>query len=215
MTRVKLCGVRTPADVRAAVQAGADAVGINFYPPSPRYVPPAQAAALLAEVPALLEVVGVFAEQPLRQVCALAYQLGLRSVQYHGDLGQPLDVRPFACVPAFCVRGADDVTALRTYVTTATQAGVRPAAVLVDGYAPGQLGGTGQTAPWHLLVGLDLGVPLILAGGLTPENVADAIRLVRPFAVDVASGVESAPGIKDAGKMRAFVQAARGVRSGE
>jgi phosphoribosylanthranilate isomerase len=104
------------------------------------------------------------------------------------------------------VKDAADLDAVRRFV-----AACRPAAVLIDSFVPGEMGGTGHRAPWHLLAGFAPGVPVILAGGLTPDNAADAIRLVRPWGVDVASGVDSSPGKKDPGRVRAFVQAARSV----
>src|SRR5207244_3773340 len=110
------------------------------------------------------------------------------------------DPFPFAHVPAFRVKDAAGLDAVRRFVEAARRAGRPPAAVLVDSHVEGQVGGTGHRAPWELLAGIDLGVPLILAGGLTPENVAEAITTVRPWGVDVASGVESSPGRKDPGK---------------
>ena len=211
--RVKICGVTTPADLRMCADAGADAVGINFHPPSPRHVEPRAALALLRELPPLLDAVGVFVEQPLRQVYALSYQLGLRAVQWYGPELDRADCFPFQLIPGYRVREAADLEAIRTAVTGCRQAGWSPAAVLVDAYVLGQHGGTGVTAPWHLLGGFDPVVPLILAGGLTPENVADAIRQVRPYGVDVASGVERAPGQKDADKVRRFVAAVRAASS--
>jgi phosphoribosylanthranilate isomerase len=207
--RVKICGVKTPADIRAAAEAGADAVGINFHPPSPRYVDPCAAAPLVRALPPFLDAAGVFVEQPVRQMCAVAYQLGLRSVQWVGEMPPIEDTFPFGLVAAFRVKDAADLDTIRGYVQQATSAGHPPAAVLLDAHVPGQYGGTGQTAPWDLLAGFDPGVPLILAGGLTPENVADAIRAVRPYGVDVASGVESEPGRKDPDKVRRFVEAVR------
>ncbi len=208
-TRVKLCGLTTPADVAAAVDAGADALGFNFHPPSPRYVDPRQARPLLRAVPPFLDTVGVFVEQPYRQVCAVAYQLGLRSVQWVGERPPVEDTAPFPLVAAFRVRDAADRDAIGAFLDRCRSAGCLPSAVLIDAHVPGQYGGTGRTAPWELLAGWDPGVPLILAGGLTPENVADAVRAVRPYGVDVASGIESSPGRKDADKMRRFVDAVR------
>ena len=200
--RVKICGVTTPADARFAADAGADAVGLNFYPKSPRFVTPSQAAQLVRALPPFTAPVGVFVGMPLRQVCAVAFQLGLRGVQTYDDRPPPEDAFPFAHVPAFRVKDAAGLDAVRAFV-----AACRPSAVLIDSFVDGQMGGTGHRAPWELLAGFDPGVPLILAGGLTPENVGDAIRAVRPWGVDVASGVESAPGVKDRGKVSGFVKA--------
>lgn len=207
--RVKICGVTTPADARAAADAGADSVGLNFYPKSPRYLDPRAAAELVRALPPFTAPVGVFVGTPVRQACAVAFQLGLRGVQTYTDSPPDEDVFPFAHVAAFRVRDAESLAAIRAFVTAARAAGRPPAAVLVDAYVEGQMGGTGHRPPWDLLAGFDPGVPLILAGGLTPENVAEAVRLVRPWGVDVASGVESSPGRKDAGKVRAFVTNAK------
>lgn len=209
MVRVKICGVTTPADARHAAECGADAVGLNFYPKSPRFLTPPQAAAIVRGLPAFTAPVGVFVGPPLRQVCSVAYQLGLRGVQTYDDAPPEDDPFPFAHVPAFRVKDAGGLDHIRRYVDTATACGRPPAAVLVDSYVEGEMGGTGHRAPWHLLAGFDPGVPLILAGGLTPDNVAEAVTLVRPWGVDVASGVEFAPGRKDPDRVARFVAAVR------
>jgi phosphoribosylanthranilate isomerase len=212
--RVKICGVTTPGDARLAAEAGADAVGLNFYPPSPRFLDPQAAAAIVRSLPPFTAPVGVFVGMPLRQVCAVAFQLGLRGVQTYDDRPPAEDPFPFAHIPAFRVKDAAGLDHVRRFVEAAKQLGRPPAAVLIDSHVEGQMGGTGQPAPWHLLRGFDPGVPLILAGGLTPENVAEAIALVRPWGVDVASGVESAPGHKDPEKVARFVRNAREAAAG-
>jgi phosphoribosylanthranilate isomerase len=214
MVRIKICGVTTSADARAAAEAGADAVGLNFYPQSPRYVTPQQAAEVVRALPPFTSPVGVFVGMPLRQVCAVAYQLGLRGVQTYDEEPPAEDAFPFAHVPAFRVKDAEGLERVRRFVQAAARLGRPPAAVLIDSHVEGQMGGTGRAAPWELLKGFDPGVPLVLAGGLTPENVAEAIELVRPWGVDVASGVESAPGVKDAEKVRRFVKNARSAAPG-
>jgi phosphoribosylanthranilate isomerase len=191
-----------------AADAGADAVGLNFYPKSPRFVTPAQAAAIVRALPPFTAPVGVFVGMPMRQVCAIAFQLGLRGVQTYDAEPPTEDPFPFAHIPAFRVQDAAGLDHVRKFVEAATALGRRPAAVLIDSHVEGQMGGTGRKAPWELLVGFDPGVPLILAGGLTPENVGEAITLVRPWGVDVASGVESAPGRKDPAKVARFVKIA-------
>ncbi len=148
---------------------------------------------------------------PVRQVCAVAFQLGLRGVQTYDDDPPAEDPFPFAHVPAFRVQDAAGLDRIRKFVETATAVGRRPSAVLIDSHVEGQMGGTGRKAPWELLAGFDPGVPLILAGGLTPENVGEAVTLVRPWGVDVASGVESAPGRKDPGKVARIVKIACGA----
>ena len=209
MVRIKICGVTTPEDARFAAEAGADAVGLNFYAKSPRFVTPQQAAEIARTLPAFTSAVGVFVGMQIRQVCAIAFQLGLRGVQTYDDEPPGEDTFPFAHIPAFRVKDAAGLDHVRRFVEAAKSLGRTPSAVLIDSYVEGLMGGTGHAAPWELLRGFDVGVPLILAGGLTPENVADAITLVRPWGVDVASGVESAPGRKDPAKITQFVQNVR------
>ena len=212
--RVKICGVTRPADVAVCAAAGADAVGVNFHPASPRYVDPRNAQPVLRAIPPLMAGVGVFVGLPFRQVAALAYQLGLRGVQYHGEHGEPEDAFPFSFVPAFRVRDRQSLADIERYLEKCRAVGRLPGAILVDAHVEGLHGGTGQRAPWELLIDFRPGVPLILAGGLTPKNVAEAIRTVRPDGVDVASGVESAPGQKDADRVRAFVANAHEAAAG-
>lgn len=209
MVRIKICGITTPEDARLAADAGADAIGLNFYPKSPRFLNPAQAIAVVRALPAFTVPVGVFVGMPMRQVCAVAYQLGLRGIQTYDDQPPAEDPFPFAHIPAFRVKDAAGLDHVRRFVEAATALGRRPSAVLIDSHVEGQLGGTGQTAPWEILAGFNPGVPMILAGGLTPENVADAITRVQPWGVDVASGVESVPGLKDPAKLTRFVKIAR------
>jgi len=207
--RIKICGVTTPDDVRACVDAGADAVGINFHPGSRRYVDPAKAMPLVRSIPPLLAGVGVFVDIPTRQMCALAYQLGLHAVQWHGDQPEIEDPFPFSLIAAFRLKDLASLQGIQAYLDRCRAAGWQPGAVLIDAYVEGQMGGTGRTARWELLSDFRPSVPVILAGGLTPENVGDAIRQVRPSAVDVASGVESTPGRKDPEKVRRFIANAR------
>jgi phosphoribosylanthranilate isomerase len=209
MVRIKICGVTTPEAARQAADAGADAVGLNFYPQSPRYVPPARAASLVRALPAFTAPVGVFVGTPMRQACAIAFQLGLRALQTYDDAPPSEDPFPFAHVPAFRVKEEADLDRVVAFVKAATAAGRAPSAVLVDSHVAGAMGGTGHRAPWELLAGWNPGVPLILAGGLTPHNVGEAVAFVRPWGVDVASGVESAPGVKDAHKVAQFVKSVR------
>ena len=214
--RIKICGITHPDDLADAIAAGADAVGLNFHAPSPRYVSPEQAATLLARLPPFVEPVGVFVRHTLavaqRHLESLAR---IRVVQVHGGPAEVVVASPHIYVPAFQVRDSSDLLAILAYLRECHRADAMPGAILVDGYAPGMVGGTGRAAPWDLLEGFAPGLPLILAGGLTPDNVAEAVRIVRPFAVDVAGGVESSPGRKDRGKVRAFVQAARGSEKGD
>ncbi len=204
MTRIKICGITTPADAELLVELGVEAVGLNFYKKSPRCVTPSQARELVRHLGPFVAPVGVFVDAPSDQVKAVATRAGLRAVQTYSDSTPDQRFTPFAHIPAFRVKDAADLDHICQFVTVC-----KPSAVLVDSFVAGEMGGTGHRAPWELLVGFDPGVPLILAGGLTPDNVADAIRTVRPWGVDVASGVESSPGVKDAAKVRAFVAAVR------
>lgn len=212
--RIKICGLTRPEDVTAAERFGADAIGVNFHPASARYVEPRKAMPLMRAASPLLSCIGVWVTQPLRQVCAYAYQLGLRGIQWYGGCNDLTDPFPFSMVSAFRVKDAQQLREIDDYLTQCERAGWLPGAVLVDAFVEGQMGGTGHRAPWELLAEWKPKVPLILAGGLTPDNVAEAIRLVKPAGVDVASGVESSPGVKDHGKMRAFIQNAREANVG-
>jgi len=210
--RIKICGITSEPDACLAASLGADALGLNFYPRSPRYVSPAAAAGILRALPPFVEPVALFVNEPLPQAFAAARALGpVRTVQWHGDEPPACGEPEFRFIPAFQVRDADGLARVSRYLELCRGLDRLPAAVLIDGHVPGQYGGTGQAAPWRLLADFRPGVPLILAGGLTPENVAEAVRAVRPYGVDVASGVEAAPGRKDAEKVRRFIDSARGA----
>lgn len=211
--RVKICGVTRPADLADACAAGADAIGLNFAPPSPRAIDLAVARELLAAVPCFVTPVAVFARQRFAEVRATLAQLGrISAFQVHGSEPEVIDASPWHYVPAFQVRSRADLDGIESYLARCRAAGRLPSALLVDGYAPGLVGGTGVAAPWALLADFRPGVPLILAGGLTPDNVAEAVRTVRPWAVDVASGVETSPGVKGRDKVRRFLdEALRGA----
>jgi phosphoribosylanthranilate isomerase len=208
--RVKICGVTTEGDARQAALLGADAIGLNFYEGSPRCLRPSAAQLILRELPPLVAAVGVFVEMPLRQAFEQIQALGrINLIQWHGQNRELSDCFPYHLISAFPVRDAASLQAIQRYLDACRVADRMPAALLLDGHMPGQHGGTGQTAPWQLLASFRPGVPIILAGGLTADNVAEAIRIVRPYGVDVASGVENAPGRKDADKMRRFLANAR------
>lgn len=212
--RIKICGVTTPQDAVLAASLGADAIGLNFHPGSPRYVDAARADAILRELPLFVEAVGVWVDVPLRDVFAQVQVLSrIRTIQWHGQNRELCDFYPLHHIAAFPVRDADSLKHITRYVEASRVRGRPPSAVLVDSYMRGQHGGTGRTAPWHLLTTFRPGVPLVLAGGLTPQNVGDAIRLVQPYAVDVASGVETSPGVKDPELLRRFIDHAREVAS--
>src|SRR5436190_388894 len=204
MTFVKICGITNRADAEAACAAGADALGFNFYKRSPRYIEPLAAREIIARVPPTVLTFGVFVneDEPAR-VAQIASAARVAGVQLHGDES-----------PDYCAALADwhVIKALRVgpqYVPEEA-ARYRTHAILLDAYSPRAHGGTGLVFDWAQAQRTRALVPrLFLAGGLTPENVAAAIAAVEPFAVDVCSGVESAPGVKDVAKMRAFLAAAR------
>lgn len=201
--RSKICGITRVEDALAAAAAGADAIGLVFYARSPRAVSVAQARQIIAALPPFVTTVGLFVDagrEELRQILA---QVPLDLLQFHGDESAEQcegHGRPY--IKALRVKAGDDVAA-----QVARYPGA--AGVLLDTFVEGVPGGTGLAFDWSL-VPSGLSKPVILAGGLTPENVAAAIARVRPYAVDVSGGVESAKGIKDADKVRAFIRAAQG-----
>lgn len=208
---VKICGVTSVEDALGAVQAGADAIGVNFYEPSPRFVEESSAREIAAVLPESVKCVGVFVNPELAQL-ERAESLGLHAVQLHGDESPALlaHFRALPVIKSFRL-GDDGLTPVAAFLDQCRALNCAPAMVLLDAHRPGEFGGTGVTANWQIAAeyaGLN-GPPLVLAGGLHAENVAAAIKAVRPDAVDTASGVESAPGNKNAGKMDAFVQAAQ------
>lgn len=208
--RVKICGVTTEADARMAANCGADAVGLNFAAESPRRIEKEAAHFILRQLPLFVEAVGVFVNKPLKQIYHALQPLGrVLTIQWHGANRELADTYPFRLVSAFPVHDTTSLTEISKYLNVCKSMGQMPDALLLDGHAPGQHGGTGQRAPWELLSTFRPGVPIILAGGLTPENVAEAVRLVRPWGVDVASGVEKSVGLKDADKVRRFIACAR------
>lgn len=213
MFRVKICGIRTPHDGMTAVAAGADAVGLNFFRGSRRFIEPRQAKAVVEPLPPIAKKVGVFVNASAVEIRQTASLVGLDIIQLHGD-EPPETVAELADLPvirAFRL-GSLGWEPWCRYLDRCRQLGRLPSAVLVDAFQQGQYGGTGKSPDWTVVGqyrGLGTGIPLILAGGLTHENVAAAIAAVQPNGVDTASGVESAPGLKDAAKVAAFVTAAR------
>jgi phosphoribosylanthranilate isomerase len=192
---------------------GADWIGLNFCPSSPRSVSPERAAEISAALPPHTEAVGVFVDPPAELVADVAARVGLEIIQLHGqqtptDLGSLSQLR---LVKAFQLEGKTSWSGVLEYVARARLLGARLEAVLVDAYVPGLAGGTGMTIDDHIFEKVPPLPPLILAGGLTPQNVSERVARVKPWMVDVASGVESAPGKKDLAKVAAFIAA---VRSG-
>lgn len=207
---IKICGITSVADAELAVSLGADAIGLNFYPQSPRHISMETARRILAQLPPSVEPIALFADEPWPSVLAILQQLGgIRTVQGHGSNRDMPAAFTYQLIAAFPAGSQEDLYEMTHHLDRCRQGNRLPAALLVDAHVPGLHGGTGRVLPWGLLADFRPGVPLILAGGLTPENVAEAIRTVRPSAVDVASGVESAPGKKDADKLRRFIDNAR------
>jgi phosphoribosylanthranilate isomerase len=205
--RVKFCGMTSLNDALEAARLGAWAIGINHHPGSPRYCEPDAAVEISAALKRRLEVVGVFVDAPLDDIVAAAENESLTMVQLHGGEGAAFCrevARRTGCkvIKAIRVRSAADVRAAEACRTDFH---------LLDAYRPGTPGGTGASFDWELLAGRQSEIPLILAGGLTPDNVDEAVAAARPFAVDVASGVEAEPGIKDHALMAAFLERAQAV----
>ena len=207
-TRVKICGITRPEHARAAAGAGADAIGLMFYEPSPRYVSSAGARAVCEALPPMVSVVGVFVNPEPCEIETVIECLPIDLLQFHGEEPPELCTgagRPY--VKAVRVRTRDDIFEAAARYTDAR-------ALLLDAHHDALWGGTGSRFDWSVVPG-DVGRPVILAGGLTPENVAGAIRKVRPFAVDVSGGVESAPGEKDARRMERFMREVASAKAGE
>ena len=199
MVRVKICGITKLEDARLAVELGAYAIGLNFYSQSPRSITPAAAADLIDRLPPLVTTVGVFVNWEAEPIIALSRALRLSAAQLHGDESPSLVDAVTEHVQVIKALRIGQGAPPPPYAKYRSAAGL-----LIDAAQPGQFGGTGTTANWHLARTVAQSHRVILAGGLSPENVGEAIRVVRPYAVDVASGVESRPGRKDPAKLRAF-----------
>jgi len=206
--KVKICGITNAPDALAAVEAGADALGFMFYEPSPRHVSIRQAAEIIRELPPFVMKVGVFVDADEDTVMRAIGDCGLTLLQFHGQ-EPPEYCTQFGLMnmKAFRMRDAESLSALQNYPTDAW---------LLDAFVADKPGGTGEKFNWDLAIeAKKLGRPIFLAGGLTPANVADAVRTVHPFAVDVSSGVEASAGKKDYAKLRDFISAAKGVEMPE
>jgi phosphoribosylanthranilate isomerase len=204
-TRVKICGVTRVEDALAACRAGADALGFVFYAPSPRNVEPEAARRIVAALPAFVTTVGLFVDPSFDTVAAIRAAVRLDCLQFHGG-ESPQFCEQFHAPYIKAVRmqpGVDLLEWARRYE--------RAKGLLLDAFVRGSQGGTGQRFDWALIPG-SLPLPIILSGGLDPDNVAEAVRRVRPWAVDVSSGVEASPGMKDPARILAFMT---GVRSAD
>jgi phosphoribosylanthranilate isomerase len=197
-TRIKICGITRAEDARMAVELGADAIGLVFYAPSPRNVAPEQARAIIAAIPPFVTAVGLFVDPAPGEVESVLRRCPLDLLQFHGD-----ETPDFCCgfgrpyIKAVRVRADSDLV---QYLSRYQEA----RGWLLDAYHDRLYGGTGAAFDWKLIP-RDLARPVILSGGLTPDNVGEAVRQVRPWAVDVSSGVEAAKGVKDAAKIAAFI----------
>lgn len=198
-TRVKICGITRVEDALIAVAQGADAIGLVFYPPSPRYVTPAQAAEIVNALPAFITLVALFVDASRADVEAVLSQVNIDLIQFHGQETAD-ECRQYGKSYMKAIRVKSD-TNLVQYMTEYSDA----KALLLDTYAEGVPGGTGQVFDWTIIP-KNLSKPIVLAGGLDAENVEQAIRQVKPYAVDVSGGVEFKKGIKDAAKIAAFMR---------
>ena len=206
MVKVKICGITSYDDASAAVEAGADALGFVFFDKSPRFINPVRAAGIISRLPPFIQTVGLFVNEETAQVNWTADYCGLDVVQLHGDETPEdcLEVKR-RVIKAFRIQKIISIDPLEKYQD------YQVSGYLLDAWSPDAYGGTGRTFNWELAQAAKQYGPVILAGGLTPENVAEAIRVVNPYGVDVSSGVESAPGKKDAEKVREFIRAAKGL----
>lgn len=208
VTRVKICGITRPEDAALAVELGASALGFNFFPASPRHITPERARQIIRAVPPPVMTVGVFADETsVDHVLTVARESGVNAIQVHecrldevsGSVAGVDGFRwPYPLIRAVTVDDSFEPASLQS---------LEAGAFLLDAFHPTLKGGTGRTMDWSKAREATRYGRVILAGGLTPENVAEAIRQVRPFAVDVASGVEASPGVKDPSKLRAFFAA--------
>jgi len=203
-TKVKICGITNLADAQAVVDAGADALGFIFYDKSPRYITIQQASEISKQLNPFIMRVGVFVNAPEDFILSAMGKCQLSMLQFHGDEPPPFCTEfGLMSMKAFRVRDAGTLKEFPKFQTDA---------YLLDTYSSSTLGGTGKTFNWDLAIEAQkLGKPIFLSGGLTPDNVAEAVRRVRPFGVDVSSGVESVPGKKDHAKIKAFVEAVRSI----
>jgi phosphoribosylanthranilate isomerase len=199
--KIKICGITNSSDAQTAVEAGASALGFMFFEQSPRYITREKARAIIQELPPFISKVGVFVNAPRDEVKRIIEDTGIDTLQFHGE-EPPEACRGFGLktIKAFRVQGKDMLQLMPRYDVDAW---------LLDAFVPGQRGGTGHTFNWNLAVhARSLGTPIILAGGLTPDNVAKAVEHVEPYGLDVSSGVESSPGKKDPARIHDFIQRA-------
>jgi phosphoribosylanthranilate isomerase len=200
MLRIKICGITNAEDASAAVEYGADALGFVFYPKSPRSVTPEIARSIINTLPPFVTTVGVFVNETAETINRIKAETGITMVQLHGDESPAFCLQWPHVIKAFRVAALSDLEAFEHYTASA---------FLLDTYSPAKYGGTGQVFNWEIAVEAKRYGSIILAGGLTADNVAKAVAKVRPYAIDVSSGVERAKGKKDLVKLRLFIERAK------
>lgn len=204
LAKIKICGITNTEDAHAAVDLGADALGFIFVPGTPRYIKPQAAARIISDLPPFIATVGVFADASLETVLETVRLCGLSAVQLHGSETPEYcrKIERAKLIKAFRVKDRNSLSSIPEY---------KVSAYLLDTYVKGKKGGTGKTFNWELAKEAKKYGRIIIAGGLTPENVAQAIQHVQPYAVDVSGGVEASPGKKDHAKIRAFIENVRRI----
>lgn len=202
MVRVKICGITNTDDALAAIDYGADALGFVFYEKSPRYIPPEKAGQIIRSLPPFITTVGLFVDEDRNEVEKIIALNNINIVQFHGNESPETCLLNRRVIKAIRVKELSDLDSLGNYQVSA---------FLLDTYTEDLLGGTGQVFNWDIAIEAKRFGRIILAGGLTPENIEKAVKLVRPFAVDVSSGVEMDKGVKDHKKMKLFIKRAKGA----
>jgi phosphoribosylanthranilate isomerase len=204
MTRVKVCGMTRLEDALLAAELGASAIGFVFWPRSPRFIDPGRAAAIARELPPLITTVGVFVDQPIEEVRRIAQRVPLMAVQLHGN--EPVEYARQLLQPVIRAVAVND-----HFTTSSLDVIPAEITVLLDAHDPVRRGGTGQTIDWTTASQAAARRPVFLSGGLNQANIAEAITRVHPYGVDLSSGVESAPGVKDPARLRALFEAVAGT----
>ena len=200
-TKIKICGITNVEDAIQAAELGADALGFIFYRGSKRYIDPNSAKEIISSLPPFLTKVGVFVNQELEEIADIQENTGINAVQLHGDETPELcRSLSSAVIKAIRVKDSEDIERLAQYPVQA---------ILLDTYSDAEYGGTGKSFDWGILDNKSIAEKIILSGGLNPDNVAEAVRIVNPYAVDVSSGVEAEPGKKDHEKLKKFIEAIR------
>jgi len=202
MIKIKICGLTNLDDASAAIDLGADALGFVFYKESPRNISPEKAAAIIARLPVFTTTVGVFVNEPKEEILKIVEQTGVSVIQLHGEEPPEACLLPKKVIKGIRIKSLESLEPLKRYQGHVS-------AFLLDTYAPHLPGGTGQTFNWDIALEAKSYGRIILAGGLTPENISEAIKTVRPYAVDVSSGVELEKGKKDHEKMKLFIERAK------